>query len=57
MALLRGYQATGERLHLRVAINAGRALVKGQFKSGGWTNVIDFDHKGRWVSQYLRGGK
>ncbi|MGB0596334.1 MAG: pectate lyase [Rubripirellula sp.] len=57
MALLRAYQATGESLYLKAASNTGKALVKGQLKSGGWTNVIDFDPKGRRVAQYLRGGK
>ncbi|MEM8666036.1 MAG: pectate lyase [Planctomycetota bacterium] len=56
LAFIRAYEATGEQLYLDAATDAAMALVYGQLKSGGWTNVIDFDPKGQRLSQYLRGG-
>ncbi len=57
MAFLQAYHATGEQRFLKAATDAGMALVKGQLKSGGWTNAIDFDPAGRRVSLYLRDGR
>jgi hypothetical protein len=42
-AMLEAYQRTGERQYLDAALDAGRALVRGQLHSGGWTNRIEFD--------------
>ncbi len=54
MAFLKAFEATGESFYLKAAQEAAEALVYGQLKSGGWTNLIDFDPKGR-VSQYRNG--
>ncbi len=43
MAFLEAYQATGDRLFLDAACEAGRCLVRGQLRSGGWTYSITFD--------------
>ena len=42
-AMLEAYQRTGEPAVLDAALDAGRALVRGQMHSGGWTNRIEFD--------------
>lgn len=42
MAFLKAHQATGNQKHLTAALDACIALVKGQLKSGGWLNHIDF---------------
>ncbi len=55
MAYLRAYEATGNRLYLDAATEAAEALVYGQLESGGWTNCIDFDPRGRRVAQYRNG--
>lgn len=47
LAFLSAYDATGEPLFLDSAHRAGHALIYGQLKSGGWTNSIDFDPRGR----------
>jgi PelA/Pel-15E family pectate lyase len=54
MAYLKAYKATGDSFFLNAAQEAAEALVYGQLKSGGWTNVIDFNHRGR-VAQYRNG--
>jgi PelA/Pel-15E family pectate lyase len=54
MAYLKAYEATGDRYYLNAAQEAAEALVYGQLKSGGWTNVIDFNRRGR-VAQYRNG--
>ncbi|TWT85277.1 Pectic acid lyase [Posidoniimonas polymericola] len=41
MALLRAYDATGDRYFLTAARRAADALVYGQVRSGGWSNKID----------------
>lgn len=43
MACLKAYAATGEPFYLDIARSAAEALVYGQLKSGGWTQVIEFD--------------
>ena len=43
MAYLDAYDRTGEAYLLDAATDAGRCLVRGQLRSGGWTNHIDFD--------------
>jgi PelA/Pel-15E family pectate lyase len=47
MAMLEAYQRTGEQAYLDAAMDAGRALVRGQMHSGGWTNRIEFDPQER----------
>jgi PelA/Pel-15E family pectate lyase len=54
MAYLKAYEATGDSFYLNAAQEAAEALVYGQLKSGGWTNVIDFNPRGR-VAQYRNG--
>lgn len=54
MAYLKAYEATGDSFYLNAAQEAAEALVYGQLKSGGWTNCIDFDRRGR-VAQYRNG--
>jgi hypothetical protein len=44
-AFLRAYGATREDAHLRAALGAANALVRGQLESGGWSYVIEFDPK------------
>ncbi len=43
LAMLRAYELTGERTCLDGAVDAARALVKGQLHSGGWTYRVEFD--------------
>lgn len=47
MAYLRAYEATGDPFYLEAARETAEALVHGQLQSGGWTNSIDFDPRGR----------
>lgn len=42
MAYLNAYAATGDRFYLDAAREAAEALVYGQLRSGGWTQVIEF---------------
>ena len=55
LAFLAAYDATGDQAHLDAARAAGRALTYGQLKSGGWTNLVEFDPKSKRVGNYLRG--
>jgi hypothetical protein len=50
------YQLTGDPAHLEAARAAAKALMHGQLKSGGWTNLVDFDPASKRVGNYLRGG-
>lgn len=54
-AFLAAYEATGDQAHLEAARAAGRALTYGQLKSGGWTNLVEFDPRSKRVGNYLRG--
>ncbi len=54
MAYLKAFEATGDSYYLNAAQETAEALVYGQLKSGGWTNVIDYNPRGR-VSQYRNG--
>jgi PelA/Pel-15E family pectate lyase len=54
MAYLKAFEATDERFYLDAAREAAEALVYGQLKSGGWTNCIDFNPRGR-VARYRNG--
>jgi hypothetical protein len=42
-ALLRAYEVTRDEAHLRAALGAANALVRGQLESGGWSYLIEFD--------------
>lgn len=55
LAFLRAWEATGEPYLLKIATEAGHALVHGQLSSGAWTNAIDFDPRGSKVAQYRNG--
>lgn len=55
MAYLKAYEATGDRFYLDAAREAAEALVYGQLRSGGWTNCVDFDPRGKRVAQYRNG--
>src|SRR6187549_4014052 len=54
MALLKAYQATGEREYLDAARAAAETLVYGQLQSGGWTQTIHFGPAKR-VGKYRNG--
>lgn len=54
MAYLKAFEATGDRFYLNAARQAAEALVYGQLQSGGWTNCIDFNPRGR-VALYRNG--
>jgi hypothetical protein len=47
LALVEAYQRTGEQYLLDDAIDAGRALVKGQMVSGGWSQAVYFETETR----------
>lgn len=54
-ALLDAYIATEEQPYLDAAFAAGKALMYGQLKSGGWQNAIDFDQHGARTNAYRNG--
>ena len=47
MAYLESYRRCGDRLLLEAAKETAAALVRGQLRSGGWDNQIEFDPKDR----------
>lgn len=47
MAYLTAYHATGEKFYLEAARDTARALVRGQYCSGGWDYIIEFDPEKR----------
>ncbi|MGV3484942.1 MAG: pectate lyase [Planctomycetaceae bacterium] len=55
LAMLRGYQATGDKRLLEHATAAANALLHGQLQSGAWTDRVDFDPKGKSVGPYRNG--
>lgn len=55
MAYLAAFKATGDVYYRRAAQETAHALVYGQLKSGGWTQVIDFDSANRAAGQYRNG--
>lgn len=54
-AYLAAYDATNDPFYLEAATAAAEALIYGQLKSGGWTNCIDFNPRGKRVAQYRNG--
>jgi hypothetical protein len=55
LAYLKAFEATREPLYLEAAKAAGQALSYGQLKSGGWSQVIDFDPQGNKAGLYRNG--
>lgn len=55
LAFVRAYEATGDRQFLDAARDAAVAVSYGQLKSGGWTNLVDFDPKSRLAGLYRNG--
>lgn len=53
-AFLKAYQTTKAPFLLDAATDAAEALIYGQLESGGWTNSIDFDPKGK-TADYRNG--
>ncbi len=43
LAYLRAWRATGDPFYLEAARDAGRCLVRGQLRGGGWPYMIPFD--------------
>ena len=55
MAYVKAYEATGDSFYLEALTETAEALIYGQLASGGWTNRIDFDPRGKGVAQYRNG--
>ena len=47
LAFLRAWRVTGDRYYLDAALAAGRCLVRGQLRSGGWHYLVVFDAQRR----------
>ena len=56
MAYLEAYEATRDAYYLEAARDVARALVKGQYCSGGWDYYIEFDPKKRPQFPYRADG-
>jgi len=57
MAYLDAYRATGDTYYLEAARDVARALVKGQYCSGGWDYYIEFDPSKRPQFPYRGDGR
>ena len=57
MTYLDAYDATGDTYYLEAARDVARALVKGQYCSGGWDYFIEFDPQKRAQFPYRAGGR
>lgn len=55
LAYVKAYEATGDREYLDAAREAAEALIYGQLKSGGWTNLVDFDPQSPRAALYRNG--
>lgn len=55
MAFLEVHEATDAPFYLDAAVSAAEALVYGQLRSGGWTNLVDFDPAGERRGDYRNG--
>jgi PelA/Pel-15E family pectate lyase len=51
-AFLKAYHATRDRFYLDAALDAGKALLRGQLASGGWEYRIHFDEEAREEIHY-----
>ncbi|HUQ71919.1 MAG TPA: pectate lyase [Planctomycetaceae bacterium] len=51
-ALIEAYRRTNDQACLAAAKDAGEALIQGQYRSGGWSNSIDFDPAVRAKTAY-----
>ena len=56
MAYLDAYEATQDRYYLEAATGVARALVRGQYCSGGWDYFIEFDPQKRSHYPYRADG-
>ncbi len=56
MAYLTAYEATGDPFYLDAARETAHALVKGQYCSGGWDYIIEFDPAKRKQYPYRADG-
>lgn len=57
MAYLDAYEATRDNYYLEAARDVARALVKGQYCSGGWDYFIEFDPQKRAQYPYRADGR
>jgi len=57
MAYLEAYEATRDAYYLEAARDVARALVKGQYCSGGWDYYIEFDPQKRSQFPYRADGR
>lgn len=57
MAYLDAYEATRDRYYLEAARDVARALVRGQYCSGGWDYFIEFDPQKRQQFPYRADGE
>ena len=57
MAYLEAYEATGDRYYLEAARDVARALVRGQYCSGGWDYFVEFDPQKRSAFPYRADGR
>ncbi len=55
LAFLDSFEATGDEIHRKAAVDAARALVKGQLRSGGWNYRMEFDPAKRKEFAYRDG--
>src|SRR5262245_37332820 len=56
MVYLAAYEATRDRYYLEAATDVARALVRGQYCSGGWDYYIEFDPQKRTLFPYRADG-
>ncbi len=52
LAYVAAYEASGEALYRDAAVQTARALVRGQLRSGGWGELIEFDPAQRGKYNY-----
>ncbi len=57
LAWVAAFEATGEDYYLDLATKAATAVAYGQLQSGGWTNSVDFNPRGRTAAYRNRKGK
>ena len=55
LAFLEAHRATGDSFYLKAATDAAMAVAYGQLRSGGWTNCVDFDRRGKRSAAYRNG--